>query len=118
MKRLLLIAIVGVIFGAVTAYFGAQIFNSIGVDSERPQNHWYDGFMLLMSPGAFLDHKVFPNAVGFGPYEDVIEGGGLRDAMLFNALGLMFITAVIACLIWSIKWTLRAIMRAHHSHAR
>ena len=119
MKRLLLILIAAAIFGAVSAYVSAQIFNSIHVDSERPQDHWFDSFMILLTPGGIIDHLIYGNASGFNlPYEDSIEGDSLNEAVVFNALGWMLIFAVLTYLIWSIKWALRAIVRAHNSHAR
>jgi hypothetical protein len=119
MKRALLVAVACAVFGLATAYLSAQIFNSIHVDSEHPHIRWYDSFMILLTPGGIIDHLIFGNTNGFNlPYEDSIEGDGLKDAMLFNAIGWMILASLFQGAFGLIKLCCGWIAVAAKFHAR
>jgi len=120
MKRYLLAAIFGAVFGALSAYVSAEVFNSIHVDSEKPHNHWYDCAMISLTPGGVIDRLIYGDQAGFNlPYEDSIEGEGLKDAILFNALGWAIVASTLLFVVWlarlSCSWIVAALPGASHA---
>jgi hypothetical protein len=114
-KRFLLVVLAATIFGGISGYLSVEIFNGIHVDSDRPHVHWYDSFMVSLAPGGMIDRLMYGNSAGFNLYEDWIDGDGLKDAVVFNALGWMIIAVVITCLISSIKLACQWIVGAFHA---
>jgi len=103
MKRILYIAAAAFIFGLLSAYISIQIFNQIDVNSERPNNQWYDVFMVTLAPAGFIHGEIFgPNDLLTGPTGDKFDNENIIPTMLLNGAGWMvivlFFTFPILCL--------------------
>jgi hypothetical protein len=94
MKRTLLIATAAFAFGLASAYISIQIFNNIHVDSERPNVHWYDAFIITLSPAGLINRALYGPAEMLSEYEDGFVDQDVIPAMLLNGLGWMMIALI------------------------
>ena len=117
MRRALIIAIVGFVFGVASAYLSVQIFNKMHVDSDHPKDHWYDPFIFTLAPGNILQSAAEGQKFqGFAStYEDVILPYEMHDAMFFDGIAWMLIALVLSYSFLGIKFLL---LQPFSVHAR
>ncbi len=94
-------------FGLLSAYISIQIFNSIHVDSEKPNQHCYDSFIFTLNPEGWLNEELHGPAEELCENEDHFDDQDVVPIMLMNGLGWMAIILVFSFPIVSLRTSWR-----------